>query len=233
MWVGLERHPAACPRPVAPAPLTKRQNDVYEFIRSSFRRHGRPPTMMEIGAALGIASTNAVSKHLRALAKKGYVRRAPNEARAIELLEGFEGLFDEDEVPSLPVVGRTDSSAPQGLWRRPRGFLYTDPLVLGARDPDRCLVGRAGDDGMSDAGIFKGDYLVIEDRPWEELDIVRGFVAGVLLGDLLVARHLVAAGEGLTLVPSHRSYPEVAFVPGDDGCHVIGPVLGAMRRVLG
>lgn len=212
--------------------LTKRQNDVYEHIRASFREHGRPPTMAEIGQALEIRSTNAVSKHLRVLEKKGYIRRRAHEARGIELV-GADGdpAYLDDDVPSLPLVGRTSSASPHNLRRRPRGFLYTDALLLGTIDEDDCLIGRAGDDGMSDLGIFKGDFLVIAEATWERYATAPGFVAALLLGDLLVTRELFFDGVELRLQPANRSYPEQVFSPDDEGCYVIGPVLSVMRSL--
>ena len=69
------------------APLTQRQNEAYEFIRGYMDRHRKPPTMEEIGDALGISSTNGVYKLLRALEKKGWIEREKHAARGIQLTE--------------------------------------------------------------------------------------------------------------------------------------------------
>lgn len=207
-----------------PAALTKRQNDVYEHIRAYVRERGKPPTLHEIGRALSIRSTNGVSKHLRALEQKGYIRRLPNEARGIELVDaGTDPFAFDSDVPSLPLVSRTSSADPGTLRRRPRGFLYVDRLFLNRADEEACLIGRAGDDGMSDLGIFKGDYLIIEERSWRRLE--GETVVAVLLGELLVARQFSYVNGRLHLRPANRSYPKETFAPRDEGCHVIGPVL--------
>lgn len=214
------------------AALTKRQNDVYEHIRAFVREQGKPPTLHELGRALGIRSTNGVSKHLHALEQKGYIRRLPNEARGIELLDAGTDPFAFDaDVPSLPLVSRTNSAAPDQLRRRPRGFLYADLLFLDAADEDACLIGRAGDDGMSDLGIFKGDYLVIEERRWRRLDRDAGLVVAALTGDLLVARRFTYINGKIHLQPANRSYPKETYAPRDEDCHVIGPILSVMRKL--
>jgi repressor LexA len=210
-----------------PPRLTQRQNAVYEFVRTYVRTHKKPPTLKEIGDALSIRSTNGVSKHLHALEKKDYIRRLPNEARGIELTEPVGG----DEVPSLPLVSRTDSSKPNRLRRRPETYLYTDPFFIDDLEEDDCLIGRAGDDGMSGLGIFKGDYLVIEEQRWQKLD--NGRVVAALVGDLLLARSFYrsrVSGQ-ITLKPEDKSYEEQTFGPRDDGCHIIGPVLSVMRKL--
>lgn len=210
-----------------PPRLTQRRNQAYEFIRSFVRKRGKPPTLEEIGQALSIRSMNGVHKHLVALEKKGYIRRLPNEARGIELVGGGASLGDG--VPSLPLVSRTSSARPHDLRRRPSAYLYADPLCLGGADEDACVIGRAGDDGMSGIGIFKGDYLVIEEQRWQKLD--NGCIVAALVADLLLARtyYRSRVSGHITLKPEARSYSEEAFGPRDDGYHVIGPVRSTMR----
>ena len=79
------------------ARLTERQNQAYEFIRSYLRQHRRPPTLKEIGGALGIRSSNGVFKLLQALEHKGYIRRVPHEARGLSLAEDDADPFALDE----------------------------------------------------------------------------------------------------------------------------------------
>lgn len=209
--------------------LTERQNEAYEFIRSYLRRHSKPPTMKEIGEALGIRSTNGVYKLLKALEKKGHIRREKHAARGLELIEDEGDPFALDgSVPSLMVISRTASHEPENLRRRPQGFLSVDPRLLRkARDPDACLIARAGDDGMNGDGIRKGDYLLIEELPWREIQ--NGAVAAFLVQEELRARRLHYANGRLHLRPADRTYTEETFPPDDPGCHVIGRVLGLMR----
>ncbi len=210
--------------------LTERQNEAYEFVRAYVRERGKPPTLREIGKALGIRSSNGVYKLLRALEDKGYIRREKHAARGLTLVDAGEDPYAFDEgVPSLLLVSRTPSDRPQALRHRPQGALYVDPRLLGDADEERCLVGRAGDDGMNDAGIRKGDFLAIEEADRRELR--NDEVVAALVGDLLVARRYEYAGGQIHLSPSDRTYSAESYSVRDSACYVIGRVLGVMRKL--
>lgn len=220
--------------PPSPPPmrtrLTERQNQAYEFIRSFMRKHRKPPTLTEIGTALGIRSTNGVFKLLQALEAKGYIVREQHAARGLRLVDADDDPYAlDDGVPNLPVVSRTASHEPETLRLRPRQYLAVDPYFLrGVEDHDACLIGRAGDDGMNGDGIRKGDLLLIEEVPWSSLR--NGEVAAFLVAEELRVRRYHFANGHLHLRPADRTYTEEIFVPDDPGCHVIGRVIGLMRR---
>src|SRR5690606_1438740 len=181
-----------------------------------------------------IRSTNGVSKHLYALEQKGYIRRLPHEARGIELVDGAADAFAFDAaVPSLPLVSRPANAAPDDLRRRPKGFLYTAPTLLRRADEEACIIRRVGHAGMSDDGISKGDYLVIEEHSWRRLGAESGpgVLVAVLRDELLVARRFLYVNGRLHLQPANRSYPKETFAPRDEACHIIGPVLSVMRKL--
>lgn len=212
------------------ARLTERQNEAYEFIRAYLRKHRKPPTLQEIGDALGISSTNGVYKLVTALEKKGYIEREAHAARGLTLIEDADDPFSLDEgVPDLPVVSRTPSDQPEHLRRRPSGYLSVDPYFLrGVGDPEACLIGRAGDDGMNGDGVRKGDFVIIEEIPASELD--NGELAAFLVRDNLQVRRFHFANGRLHLRPADRTYTEESFMPNDPDCHVIGRVAALLRR---
>ena len=212
--------------------LTQRQNEAYEFIRDYMDANRKPPTLVEIGEALGISSTNGVYKLLQALEAKGYIEREKHAARGIELVEEESDPFGfgSDGPPRLPVISPTPSDEPERLREAPRGTLRIDPRLLRkAASPDRCLVAPAGDDGMNGAGIHKGDLLVIEERAWE--DIENGAVTAVLVEDRLLVREFHFANDRIHLRPADRHYTEETFPPAHPGCYVIGPLLGLIRTL--
>lgn len=211
--------------------LTQRQNEAYEFIRSYVDQHRKPPTMEEIGAALGIASTNGVYKLLQALEKKGWIEREKHAARGIRLIDDEHDPFEMDgALPSLPVVSRTASDQPERLRDRPKGTLSVDDRLLRqADDPDACLVGQAGDDGMNGAGIYKGDLLLIEEMHWDDVD--NGTLVAVLLREQLLPRDFHFANGRIHLRPADRHYTEETFPPDHPGCYVIGRLLGLIRTL--
>ncbi len=212
--------------------LTQRQNEAYELIRNYMRDHRKPPTLEELGDRLGIRSTNGVYKLLQALEKKGYIEREKHAARGIRLVddEPTDPFALDGGVPSLPVVSRTASDQPERLRDRPSGFLSIDDRLLRrARDPDACLIGRAGDDGMNDAGIRKGDLLLIEEMEWRQIE--NGEIAAFLVREELLARTFDFANGRIHLRPADRHYTEEAFPPADPGCYVIGRVIGLIRTM--
>jgi repressor LexA len=188
--------------------LTQRQNEAYEFIRGYMDRNNKPPTLQEIGDALDISSTNGVYKLLQTLEKKGWIERTKHEARGIQLTEAEQDpLGMSGGLPSLPIVSRTPSDQPDQLRDRPTGTLSVDDRLLrGARDPQACLLGRAGDDGMNGRGIHKGDLLLIEEMDWDDLE--NGTLVGALMGGQLLPREFHFANRKLHLRPADRHYAE-------------------------
>lgn len=211
------------------ARLTERQNEAYEFIRAYLRDHRKPPTLEEIGQGLGIRSTNGVYKLLQTLEKKGHIRREPNAARGIQLTDAFEDPFGPDEgIPTLMLISRTASDRPERLRKRPSGFISVDPQLLrGIDDPDTCLIARAGDDGMGRLGILKGDYVVVEEVDWEDLQ--NGELAAFLVRDMLQVRSFHYVNERIHLRPADRTYTEEMYPTNDPGCYVVGRVVAVMR----
>ncbi len=211
--------------------LTERQNQAYEFIRSYMRDYRKPPTLKEIGQALGIRSSNGVFKLLQALEKKGYVEREKHAARGVRLVNADHDPFALDEgVLSLLVVSRTVSDQPETLRDRPTAYFTVDPYFLRTTDGvEACLIGRAGDDGMNGDGIRKGDFLIIEEMPWQQ--VRNGDIAAFLVREELQVRRFFLANGRLHLRPADRTYTEETFSPNDPGCHVIGRVVGMMRRL--
>lgn len=109
--------------------LTQRQNEAYEFIRGDMDRNNKPPTMQEIGDALGISSTNGVYKLLRALEQKGWIRREKHTAREIELVEAEHAPFGmNDRPPSLSVVSPA-SDQPEQDCLLPREVAFANGRI--------------------------------------------------------------------------------------------------------
>jgi repressor LexA len=211
--------------------LTQRQNRAYDFIEDYLDRNNRPPTLQEIGDALDIASTNGVYKLLRKLETKGWIEREKHKARSIQLTDQEQDPFGTGGgPPSLPIVSRTPSDQPERLRDRPVDTLTVDyKLLRDARNPDDCLLGRAGDDGMNEAGIQKEDLLLIEEMDWDDLE--NGILVAVLFQDQLLPREFEFANRKIHLRPAAPHYAEETFSPTDSNYHVIGRVLGLIRTL--
>ena len=210
--------------------LTQRQDDAYEFIRSYMREHRKPPTLKEIGNALGIRSTNGVFKLLKALEKKGYIEREEHTARGLRLVDTEDAFALDDTTPTLMVVSRTASDQPEQLRQRPTAYFSIDPYFLrGVPDVEQCCIARAGDDGMNGDGIRKGDYLMIEEVAWR--DLRNGELAACLVGEMMKVRRFEHTNGRHHLRSGNRHYTDEMFSPRDPGCYIVGRIIGLMRRL--
>ncbi len=213
------------------ADLTQRQNDAYEFIRTFMRTQRKPPTLKEIGDHLGIRSSNGVFKLLKVLEEKGYIARDKNAARAIRLLDADDDPYAlEDRIPSLPVARPASSEAPEKLRQRTRQYLTIDPQLLRrVREEDACIIGRAGDDGMSNEGIRKGDYIIIEELHWE--DLRNSDLVAALVGERMLVRRYRYVNARVHLNAANRHYDEESFPPVSPECFLIGRVVCLIRQL--
>jgi repressor LexA len=211
-------------------PLTERQTQIYEYLRTHLREHRRPPTIHEIGEELAIRSTNGVFKQLKTLEEKGYIRRERGVPRGITLVDPEDDPLEATTgPPALLLASTTSSFEPDQLRRRPEGSLHVDPHLLDRADPDACLVVRADDDGMNEDGIRKGDYLVVEELEWQRLRT--GDVVAALVRERLLVRRFEFANGYLHLRSPSRHYTELTFPPDSPECFPIGRVLSVMRKL--
>src|SRR5437868_6886663 len=133
--------------------LTSRQREIYEFMRSKIQGRGYGPTVREIGTQFGIKSPNGVMCHLKALQKKGLIRREPNMSRAIELLqETPAGNFH-----SLKLLGRIAAGQPLEAVEDAEDFGFDE-----WQDPSKKFVLQVTGESMIDAHIADGDYVIIQ-----------------------------------------------------------------------
>src|ERR1043166_7762238 len=142
--------------PMVDLDLTKRQKELFDFIRKYAAKTGYPPTVREIGKAVGLHSSSTVHAHLATLEKIGLLRRDPSKPRAIEL------LFDKAKktiIPSngLPLVGQVAAGAPIVAEENVEEYIEV-PDVIGGEDGDYILNVRG--ESMVEAGIIGGDYVV-------------------------------------------------------------------------
>ncbi|MEM1057169.1 MAG: S24 family peptidase [Bacteroidota bacterium] len=208
--------------------LTERQNQIYEFVRSHLRDEGIPPTVDEIRQHLGLVSTNGVHKHLQALERKGAIIRTPGVSRGIRLPgKGVSGK-DRNPAPGLGLIPKMDASQRSRLSRT-KESVHVDLRLIPSLDPNDGLVGYVDDDGMAADGIYKDDYVVVEnagDKP-----IPDGTLVAVIVEDALLVRRISFKKGRVYFTPSARHYKERSFMPGAPVFLVVGPVQAVMRAL--
>ncbi len=159
---------AASPRPQTGHPagdrLTARQRQVLEFIDAEVQQRGYPPSVREIGEAVGLSSPSTVHAHLAALQDKGYLRRDPTKPRAIEVaLEPTTGTAVERGPSATSRSSATSPPAP--ACSRPRTSKSCCPLPADLTGDGDLFMLRVRGESMIDAGIFDGDYVVARAQP--------------------------------------------------------------------
>ncbi|MCD8510143.1 MAG: transcriptional repressor LexA [Bacillus sp. (in: Bacteria)] len=143
--------------------LSQRQQDILKFIKEEVREKGYPPSVREIGEAVGLASSSTVHGHLARLEKKGYIRRDPTKPRAIEVM----GLNDErkhvSETPTIyvPIIGKVTAGQPITAIENVEEYI---PLPAQFAHDESSFILEISGDSMIEAGIFNGDYVVVKQQ---------------------------------------------------------------------
>jgi repressor LexA len=207
------------------APLTARQQQVLEFIDVEVRRRGYPPSVREIGEAVGLSSSSTVHAHLGALQDKGYLRRDPTKPRAIEICyEPDSGaLVDRRPVRHVPLVG--DVAAGTGTLAA-ENIEETLPLPEDFTGDGQLFMLRVRGESMIDAGILDRDYVVVRQQDSAENgDIV---VAGIPGEEATVKTFLRKRGK-IVLRPANEVLEDMVFEPSE--ITIYGKVVTVLRRL--
>lgn len=164
--------------------LTKQQRKVLEFVREQVRELGSPPTIREIGARFRFRSTGTVRDYLRALERKGYLRRLGGRARGIELAAGLR----ERQVP---ILGRVAAGLPILAEENLEGYLHLDAAL--PQPEGACFALRIQGDSMTGAGIFDGDVVIVRSQETAEPPAI---VVALVEGEVTVKRLAKRAADG-------------------------------------
>jgi repressor LexA len=210
---------------MAPQKLTRRQRQVLMFIEQQIRDRGYPPSVREIGEAVGLTSPSTVHSHLRTLQALGYLRRDPTKPRAIEVRwdPNSGAIMERRPVRHVPLVGDvaagTDVLAEENveeLYPLPQDFTGNGDLFML----------RVRGDSMIDDGILDGDYVVAEQGVFAgPTDIV---VAGIPGGEATVKRYR-REGTTITLSPANKTMEPLILDAAD--VQVYGKVVAVLRRL--
>jgi repressor LexA len=197
--------------------LTKRQQEIFDFIKRYSARHGYPPTVRDIGKAIGLTSSSTVHAHLANLEKLGLLRRDPTKPRAMEILEKAKRAV----LPSgLPVVGRVAAGSPLLAEENIEEHLDV-PSVAGGDEGDYVL--RVAGDSMKNAGILEGDYVVVHQQ-----DTARnGEIIVALLGEEATVKRFFKETDHVRLQPENEALEPILT----RDVQVLGRVVGVFRRV--
>ena len=194
--------------------LTDRQQQVYDMVRELIVSRGYGPTVREIGKHFGIKSPNGVMCHLRALERKGLIRRSPNKSRAIELTQAADR-----KANSLPLAGMVAAGT------TPLAFNQNDRLDFSEMffQNDRFIL-RVSGDSMVDAHIKDGDFVVVQKQ--DSANVGQMVVAQTATGETLKYWH--PEGDRIRLQPANKKMQPIYVAEAT----VVGVAVGVVRSTL-
>ncbi|HEX9968046.1 MAG TPA: transcriptional repressor LexA [Solirubrobacterales bacterium] len=199
--------------------LTKRQKEIFDYIRRYAAKTGYPPTVREIGKAVGLHSSSTVHAHLANLEKIGLLRRDPTKPRAIEL------LFDRAKKTirpgsGLPLVGQVAAGAPILAEENIEEYIEV-PDVVGGEEGDYVL--RVRGESMIEAGIFEGDYVIV--RPADTA--ADGEIVVALIGDEATVKRYFRESDHIRLQPENETMEPIRTTD----VKILGRVVGLLRSL--
>jgi repressor LexA len=205
--------------------LTKRQQEIFDFIKRYSAKYGYPPTVRDIGKAVGLASSSTVHAHLSNLEKVGLLRRDPSKPRAIELLDRAAGGV-ADAVKSvvkptgLPLIGHVAAGAPILAEENIEDYVQV-PSLAGGDDGEYILKVRG--ESMKNAGILPGDFVVV--RPQETAG--DGDIVVALVGEEATVKRFFKEADHVRLQPENETMEPIR----SREVRVLGRVVGVFRKV--
>jgi repressor LexA len=205
--------------------LTKRQQEIFDFIRKYSAKYGYPPTVRDIGKAVGLASSSTVHAHLANLEKIGLLRRDPAKPRAIELLDRAVGSA-VDSVRSivagdgLPLVGSVAAGQPILAEENIEEYVSV-PEFAGGEEGEYLL--RIRGESMKEAGILEDDLVVV--RPQDTAS--DGDIVVALLGEEATVKRFYRESDHVRLQPENSAMQPIRTRE----AKVLGRVVGLLRRV--
>jgi repressor LexA len=208
-----------------PQTLTPRQREVLQIIESHMRERGYPPSVREIGEAVGLTSPSTVHAHLAALQRRGYLRRDPTKPRAIEVRwdPNSDAVIDRRPVRHVPLVGDVAAGTDVLAQENVEEVL---PLPADFTGEGDLFMLRVRGDSMIDAGILDGDFVVCRSQSTaDDGDVV---VAGIP-GDEGTVKTFTRAGDRIVLLPANERLEPMEYPAAE--VRVFGRVVTVLRRL--
>ena len=201
--------------------LTKRQQEIFDFIKRYSTRHGYPPTVRDIGKAVGLASSSTVHQHLANLERLGLIRRDPSKPRAIELLDRAAAEVRRIVRPQgLPLLGSVAAGQPMLAEENIEDYISV-PAAAGGSDGSYLL--RVRGESMKNIGIFEGDLVVV--RPQDTA--TDGEIVVALVGEEATVKRFFREADHVRLQPENEAMEPIR----SREVKVLGRVVGLLRSM--
>jgi repressor LexA len=195
-------------RDAMPEPLTSRQREILEYLRFRQKIRSYPPTVREIGEAVGLSSSSTVQNHLNTLERKGYIRRDPTKSRTIEVVDFDQIQAKLSKVVAIPVVGRVAAGSPILAEENIEDHLMLSQDLIGT---DNAFALEVRGDSMKNVGILEGDYVVVRSGK----DAPNGAIVVARLEDdqtnesTATVKRIYREGNRIRLQPENEAYEPI------------------------
>lgn len=201
--------------------LTRRQQQVLDFVRSEVHRRGYPPSVREIGEAVGLSSSSTVHSHLAALEGKGYLRRDPSKPRALEVLDfrDTDAAVDYGQAHAVPVVGQVAAGAPILAAENIEQTILLPAEFSG----EQTFILRVRGESMIEAGILDGDFVVVR----QQNHASNGDIVVAMMEDEATVKRFFKEADRIRLQPENSSMEPIYA----RDVQVLGKVIALFRRV--
>jgi repressor LexA len=203
------------------ADLTKRQQEIFDFIKRYSAKYGYPPTVRDIGKAVGLTSSSTVHAHLANLEKLGLLRRDPSKPRALELLDrAVDTVRNAVRPGGLPIVGHVAAGSPILAEENIEDYVDVPPLAGG--DTGEYVL-RVRGESMRDVGIMDGDHVVVQPQD-TALD---GQIIVALVGEEATVKRFFREADHIRLQPENVTMEPIR----SKDVRILGKVVGVFRSV--
>lgn len=204
--------------------LSKRQVDILEYIKEEVKQKGYPPSVREIGEAVGLASSSTVHGHLARLESKGYIRRDPTKPRAIEILDLDEVVSNipKYNIVNVPVVGKVTAGIPITAIENVEEY-FPLPERLAPADEQVFMLEVMGD-SMIEAGILDGDYVIVKQQQTANNGDI---VVAMTEEDEATVKRFFKEKDYIRLQPENSSLAPIIL----RNVSILGKVIGVYRHI--
>jgi repressor LexA len=199
--------------------LSNRQISILNFIKKELRKKGYPPSVREIGAAVGLRSSSTVHGHLSTLEEKGYIRRDPTKPRAIEVLAGNSN-FVRKEIIDVPIVGKVTAGQP---ILAVENIDDTFPLPMDFVNNDNVFILSVRGESMINAGILDNDYVLVRQQP----NAKNGDIVVAMIEDEATVKTFYKEKDYIRLQPENDRLEPIYST----NVTILGKVIGVFRRI--
>ena len=200
--------------------ISKKQSEILEYIKSQILERGFPPSVRDICEAVHLKSTSSVHSHLETLEKNGYIRRDPTKPRAIEIVDDNFNLVRRETV-NVPIIGKVAAGQPLLAVENVEGYF---PIPSEYMPNNKTFMLVVQGDSMVNAGIFNGDYVVVEQQPTAE----NGQKVVALIDDSATVKTFYKEDGHIRLQPENDSMEPIIVEP-DQPFQILGKVIGVFR----